>query len=203
LTLELVLVAVLLALLVLATAFLTIPLVVSLQASVGAGPTQGDVSVHWLGLRLLRRRIDDGGRAGGRDEEGRRPRKVDAPKMIRLLRDSVPSLMILLRAFRRSVSVRTLSAYVNVGLGDPAETATLAGYVWAFTRAVGLPPRASLVVKPDLDRPRLDGSVNAEVGVRLLPLVVGFLRAYSKRPFRTLIREARRTGERKGGTTAN
>jgi hypothetical protein len=199
LTLELVLIAVLLALLALATAFLTIPLTVSLRASVGAGSTRGEVSVRWLGLRLLRRRIGDGGRAGKKERDRTSP-KVDALKMIRLARESVPSLTILLRAFRRSVSVRKLSASLNVGLGDPAETATFTGYVWAFTRAANLRPGTSLVVEPDLDRPRLDGSVNAEVGVRLLPLVVGFLRAYSKRPFRSLIREARRA--REGGMTA-
>ena len=187
--LETVAVAILLALLLLVVGLLVIPFDVTFQASRTAASTEGEISIRWLGLRLLHRRI-----AGGIPApEVRKSRSSsDVWKMIRLARQSVPSLVILFRAFRRSVSIRKFSALVNLGLGDPAETALISGYFWAFSWAINLLPGTSIILKPDLDRPRLDGSARGELSIRLLPLAVGFLRAFTKKPFRALVREARR-----------
>lgn len=188
--LELIVAVVLLALFLLAAGFLTIPLRLSFSATLRGSSTEGELSVRWLGIRLLRRRIT----GGGAPERGR-PR-FNLVKMVRASIDSLPTLVMLLRAFRRSISVRSVSARVTFGLGDPAETAVVAGYIWAMSSVVDLPPNISLRVRPDLEKERLEGTAAGEVGVRLLPLAVAFAKAYTRRPFRTLVSEARRAGTR-------
>jgi hypothetical protein len=112
--------------------------------------------------------------------------------MLSLLRDAFPSLVGVLKGLQRAVRFRRLSIDVAFGIGDPAETAVLAGYLWSFAWAFELLPRSSLSLRPDLERARLDGTVSAELRVRMLPIVVAFLAAYTKKPFRRLIGEVRR-----------
>ena len=192
LILALILTLVVLAMVFLAAGFLLIPLSVSLQGSKTGASTTGEFSVHWLGIRLLRQKFPEAPSKTRRVPAGRR--RVDAAKMVRLLAESYPSLLILVRAFRKAVSFRSFSAFVNFGLGDPAETAVMCGYIWAVLWLLDYEPRISIAIKPDLMSTRFDGSVAAEAGVRLLPLVLAFLRAYRKRSFRALIGEARRSG---------
>ena len=188
--LETVVIVILLALLLLVIGFLVIPLNISFRATKTGDSMEGEVTIRWLGLRLIRRKTT--GASSTEETAEKKGRRVDVLKMIRLLADSGPALRILLGAFRRAISIRRLSARAIFGVGDPAETAILCGYAWSFTWALNLVPRVSLLVEPDMEELRLDGSVGGEVGVRLLPLVVGFLRAYLKRPFRMLMKEARR-----------
>jgi DUF2953 family protein len=190
LILETVVIVILLALLLLIIAFLVIPLNISFKATRTGDSTEGEVTIRWLGVRLIRRKTTGGPPAEKTPEKGHR--RVDFLKIVQLLGDSGPALRILLGAFRKAISIRRLSARAVFGVGDPAETAILCGYAWSFTWALNLIPRVSLVVEPDLEALRLDGSVGGEVGVRILPLLVGFLRAYLKKPFRMLIKEMRR-----------
>jgi hypothetical protein len=103
----------------------------------------------------------------------------------------MPSFRILLRALRRSISLRRLAVEVNLGLDDPAKTAELSGYVWSVSWLANLLPNTSFVVTPVFEGAKLEGSASASLRVTLLPLVAGFLGAYSKRPFRALLREVR------------
>jgi hypothetical protein len=185
----LVIAVILLALVLLLAGFLVIPLTISFRATVSAGSTEGELSVRWLGLRLLRRKI-----TGGRKRGQGRPQRFDPVRMIRAFLDSIPTLVMLLRAFGRAVSIRSLTARVTFGLGDPAETAVMAGYAWALSSVVNLLPGTSLSVTPDVERERFEGAMAGEVGVRLLPLAVAFVRAYTRKPFRTLMGEVRRGG---------
>jgi threonine/homoserine/homoserine lactone efflux protein len=184
---------VLLILSALALAGLLIPFDVTFEASKVGSYLTGGATVRWLGLTVWRskpRKLEAAGTA--ENEETRR--EFDVVRLLRiltLLRDSSSSLVTIAKAFRAAVSVRRVSIDIDFGLGDPAETALAIGYVWSVAWIINLAPRFSLAVRPDMERVRLDGSVAAQSRVRLLPLVVGFTRAYSHRSFRQLIREVR------------
>jgi hypothetical protein len=188
---------VILILLTLSAAVLLIPFDLTVEASKTETSVTSSVVVRWLGLRLWRRSIPGRGEKQERpeqEEEG--PDRLDllirAPRLISLFGDAAPSLVGILKGFGRAVRFRRLSIDVSFGVGDPADTAVLAGYLWSVAWALDLLPRTSLALHPDMERVRLDGSVSAELGVRLLPIAAAFLMAYTKRPFRRLLREVRR-----------
>src|SRR5580700_7136066 len=151
----------------------------------------GSVAIRWLGVRLLRRSM--AGKGEKQEPEAGRGRLdllARAPLLLSLLIDAAPSLIGIVKSFRRAVRFRRLSIDVAFGVGDPAETAVLAGYLWSVAWTFDLVPHASLSLRPDMERARLDGSVSAELGVRLMPIAGAFLIAYTKRPFRRLLKEA-------------
>jgi len=180
---------VLLVLLALFIAVLLIPFDLTVEASRAEASTKSRIVLRWLGVTLWRSRARK--KAGPKPgPEGFDPSRVLL--MLSLLRDAAPSLVDIFKSFHRGVRLRKLSIEVAFGVGDPAETAVLAGYLWSVAWAFDLVPRSSISLRPDLERVRLDGSVSAELGVRLLPIAAAFLMAYTKGPFRRLLREVRR-----------
>ncbi|MGA2198739.1 MAG: DUF2953 domain-containing protein [Nitrososphaerales archaeon] len=188
---------VLLSLLVLILSVLLIPFQVFLEASMTGTSAKSDIMVRWLGLTVWRTKPKKRRRESeqAKTTKKKKPRReFDVGRLLRmltLLRDSGSALAIIAGSIRRAVTIRRVSADVTFGLGDPAETALLAGYLWSVSWIPNLSPRISLSVRPDMERLRLDGSITAQSSVRLFPLVAGFLRAYSRRSFRLLIKEAR------------
>jgi hypothetical protein len=190
---------VILVLFALFAAVLLIPFDVTVEASMVQTSMRSSVIIRWLGIRLLRRDIPGKGKKRAKQAKqgqeagsSRLDLLARAPRLLSLLMDAAPSLVGILRSFGRAIRFRRLSMDVSFGVGDPADTAVLAGYLWSFAWALDLLPRTSLSLHPDMERARLDGYVSAELGVRLLPIVVAFLIAYTKKPFRRLIKEARK-----------
>jgi len=110
---------------------------------------------------------------------------------VRLLRESLPHLIGLLKSFARSVSVRRLSCDISLGLADPADTAAMSGYLWSLASVVNASPKCHLSVKPDFSSERLDGSIAVELKVRLLRIVAAFVGALTKKPVRKSFRGMR------------
>ena len=181
---------VLLVLLGLSTALLLIPFYVTVEASKAEALMTSRIVLRWLGITLWR------SKPGKRKERAKeRSNRFDLSRVLQMLSlfgDAFPSLVGVLKGLQRAVRFRRLSIDVAFGTGDPAETAVLAGYLWSVAWIFELLPRSSLSLRPDLERVRLDGSVSAELRVRMLPIAVAFLVAYTKKPFRRLIREMRR-----------
>ena len=189
---------VILVLFALFAAVLLIPFDLTVEASVAPTSMRSSVIVRWLGIRLLRRDIPGKGKKrakqakqGQEAESSRLDLLARVPRFLSLLVDAAPSLVGIFRSFGRAIRFRRLSIDVSFGVGDPADTAILAGYLWSFAWALDFMPRTSLSLHPDMERERLDGYISAELGVRLLPIVVAFLNAYTKKPFRRLVKEAR------------
>jgi Protein of unknown function (DUF2953) len=189
---------VILVLFALFAAVLLIPFDLTVEASMAQTSMRSSVIVRWLGIRLLRRDIP--GKEKKRAKQVKQGQEAGSsrldllarvPRLLSLLVDAAPSLVGILKGFGRAVRFRRLSIDVSFGVGDPADTAVLAGYLWSFAWALDFLPRTSLSLRPDMERARLDGYVSAELGIRLLPIVVAFLIAYTKKPFRRLVKEAR------------
>jgi len=187
---------VILVLFALFAAVLLIPFNLTVEASMAERSMTSSIVVRWLGIRLLRRntpgKVGEEGKQAPEQGRSRRDLVARGPRLLSLLVDAAPSLVGILRSFGRAVRFRRLSIDVSFGVGDPADTAVLAGYLWSFAWALDFLPRTSLSLRPDMERERLDGSVSAELGVRLLPIAQAFLMAYTKKPFRRLLREVRR-----------
>jgi len=177
---------------------LLIPFEVVFEGSRTGSFLESSIAIRWLGLTLRRVRPGSRGekskKAKPAKDQGSKKAGVDPRRVWRiftLLRDSTTPLAIIARSFGKGVSIRRVSIDVTFGLGDPAETALAAGYIWSVAWLLDRSTRISLAVHPDLDALRLDGSVFAQLRVRLLPLVSGFARAYLHGSFRALIREVR------------
>jgi hypothetical protein len=188
---------VLLSLAVVILALLLIPFQFFLEANMTASSTSGKIRIRWLGLTVWRTKPEEGaakpGEAGEhKEEETGKKHDIGRPlRILALIIDSRSALAIMARSFRKAVKIRRVSADVTFGLGDPAETALLAGYLWSVAWIPSLSPRISLSIRPDMESIRLEGWIMAQSSVRLLPLVAGFLRSYTQRSFRRLIKEVR------------
>ena len=178
-------------------ALLLIPFQFFLEASMTASSSRGNVRIRWLGLTVWRTKPQP---QAGKSEEESQAKEVEAGKeydisrplrILALIVDSRSALAIIAGSIRKAVSIRRVSVDVTFGLGDPAETALLAGYIWSVAWIPTLSQKISLSIRPDLETIRLEGSIMAQSSVRLFPLVTGFLRAYTRRSFRRLIKEVR------------
>jgi hypothetical protein len=174
-----------------AFAVLLIPFHVALTASVSMSASKFDFALSWLGLTLFRSSTRKSKKVKV-EEPTKREIDVGRPvRIISLVRSSLPAISILVRSFRRALRIHRLDADLTFGLGDPSDTALVAGYLWAIAWLFNQIPSVSLSFHPQFETTALDGSGRAEAKVTMLFLLVGFLRAYTKKPFRQLIKEIR------------
>ncbi|HXQ91667.1 MAG TPA: DUF2953 domain-containing protein [Nitrososphaerales archaeon] len=186
---------VLIILLLLVLAVLLIPFHVILTASVSQSSRVFNVALSWLGVTLWRTK-PTAPKEPKKEIKKEEPEKKELgiSRIVRILfslRDSIPALLVLVRSFRRALHVQRLDMNFTFGLGDPADTAILSGYLWSFAWILKFVPSVSFSFRPDFEMVGLDGAIKFEARVRMLFLVIGFLRAYSKKPFRRLIKEVR------------
>ncbi|MFI5420891.1 MAG: DUF2953 domain-containing protein [Nitrososphaerales archaeon] len=171
---------------------LLIPFTVNLGGSVSLEkPAKLDLSVSWLGLTFWRSK-----------EKKKAPEKKPPPekkgfdvkggiRILSLVRDSIPSFVILGRYAKKATHIQNLNLDLTFGLGDPAETAEAAGYLWSVVGVLNALPPVSISLTPNVQEFDFDGELGMKARIRALFLVVGFLRAYMKKPFRLLIMEVR------------
>jgi hypothetical protein len=183
---------VLICLITLIAAFLLIPFQLNFETTGSLSSVKVNVKLSWLGITLWRNKPS---KQEEKKKQSKKKEKVDASRFIQMasaFREAIPSLAIIVRSARKAISFRMLHADFAFGLGDPVDTATLAGYLWSFVWAFNQIPKVSLSFLPDFKRLRLDGTLKADASVRMFYVVSGFLRACSKKPFRKFIREVRR-----------
>ncbi len=178
-------------------ALLLIPFQFFLEANMTSSSTGGSIRIRWLGVTVWRTKPEKGAEVpeeASRAGEPEERREYDIGRLLRILTlilESRSSLVMLAGSMRKAVRIHRASIEIAFGLGDPAETAVFAGYLWSVAWIPSLSPRISLSIRPDMERIRLEGSIIAQSSVRLFPLVTGFLRAYTRSSFRRLIKEAR------------
>jgi len=186
---------VLLILVILISAVLLIPFRVVLDASFSLEATKINLGLSWLGMTLWQNKPSTKAeKKTKKEEEPKKQKGIGVGKIFRtfsLFRESIPAVMILARSGERALNIRRMDLQLAFGSGDPAETAVLAGYFWGFSWVLNRIPRVSIAFRPVLDSTLLNGTLSTEVRVRAWPLVIGFLRAYLKKPFRQLIKEVR------------
>jgi Protein of unknown function (DUF2953) len=185
---------VLIVIVLLVAAVLLIPFRVVLNASASLTTRNADIAISWLGLTLWRSKPTkpkEPKKAEGEKKRGERSDVGRLFRMVSLVRESIPAITIIARSIKRATHVRRLTMDFKFGFDDPADTAEFAGYLWSFAWILNIVPSVNLSIRPEFGAISLDGSVKADARVRMLYIVFGFLRAYTKRPFRRLVKEAR------------
>jgi hypothetical protein len=183
---------VLIFLIVLVSAILLIPFRVVLYATFSPETTKANVALSWVGLTLWRNKPSSKPKKPKEKKpQKKQPSPGSALSNFSLFRESLPAFMIIGRSARRAFNIRRMDLRFAFGSGDPAETAMLAGYLWSILWIVNLIPRVSIAFQPVFETEELNGTLNIEVKIRALPLVIGFIHAYTKKPFRQFIKQAR------------
>jgi hypothetical protein len=171
---------------------LLIPFTVDLAGSIAfQKPTKLDLSISWLGLTFWRYK-----------EKKKAPERKPPPKkkgfdveggirILSLARDSIPSFVILGRYAKKATHIKNFKLDLTFGMGDPVTTAEAAGYLWSFVPILNTLPSVSISVSPNVQEFDFDGELGMKARIRTIYLVVGFLKAYMKKPFRLLIKEVR------------
>jgi hypothetical protein len=185
--------AILILIFLITASLLLIPFHVYLQLHKTGPLTEGDISVSLLGLTLIRRRVAPEERRKERPPvEKKKPKRRPTSETISLLWESFPHLPRIIRTFMKSLSVERFSCDVVIGLGDPADTGFVTGILWSLASMLNVLPRIRLSIVPDFAARLLDGSVMAELRVRLLWIAVAITMALMNRPVRRLFLAMRR-----------
>lgn len=188
--------------------FLLIPLKLSLNLKKHGSQIKGKFSLIWLGIRVFSREIpeekdedekekikkDEDEKKEIEKEEKDKKDKYNVDRILKILNlflDAWPHIHRLLVTIYYSFSLEKFSLNLTMGLESPADTAMFTGYIWAFTNPLTALTPIHVLVTPEFNRRVLDGDLQMDVKLKLFWIVVEAIRAYTKKPVRELIKEAR------------
>ncbi len=158
----------------------------------------GNFKLTWMRLKLIQREIPP--KEGEKKAEEKPEEKPEEktkfdikriPKIISLLMDSWQYIQRILNAFLKSTSIERINFDLIIGLGDPVNTAMVSGCLWSVVPLVNVIPNTYFSIEPDFINVGLKGRLEADIKIRLLWIVIEFIRALTKKPVRMLIGELR------------
>ena len=163
---------------------------------------KGTFRLSWLKLKLIQREIPPEKQAQKKENEdgNKEPKKEDGtkfeinriPKILSLLVESLPHLERVFNSFLKSTSFEIFSLNLTLGLGDPADTAMVSGYFWAASSLLNMIPNAHISLEPDFLNKRIEVDATLKIKIRLFWIIVELIRAFTKKPVRTLFNELRK-----------
>ncbi|AUB56611.1 hypothetical protein BK008_09175 [Methanobacterium sp. MZ-A1] len=177
--------------------FLLIPLKFSLDLKKNGSEIKGHFILKFLGIRIFSKEIPGDEKGQDDKEEDKKEGKKDEfdlkriLKILKLVKNSWPHLYRLIIVFYHSVNLEKFSLNMTLGMESPADTALFTGYIWSFTYPLNAITRIHAVITPDFQRRVLDGDLQVDVTLKLFWIVAEAIRAYTKKPVRELIQEAR------------
>ena len=177
--------------------FLLIPLKFSLDLKKNGSEIKGHFILKFLGIRIFSKEIPGDEKGQDDKEEDKKEGKKDEfdlkriLKILKLVKNSWPHLYRLIIVFYHSVNLEKFSLNMTLGMESPADTALFTGYIWSFTYPLNAITRIHAVITPDFQRRVLDGDLQVDVSLKLFWIVAEAIRAYTKKPVRELIQEAR------------
>lgn len=187
---------ILIILLIIIIGILVIPFQVSMELYREGRINQGYLKIKWIGIRIINRKIDIGPSKKKKEKKkDDNKSKFDfkrIPKIITLLEESLPYLINIFKAFLKSINVKRISIDSIIGFNDFVDTVKISGYLWAIAPMINLLPNTYFSVEPDFHKERIDGSFLFKLKIRLLPVATAFLKALTKKPFRSLLGELRK-----------
>lgn len=186
---------ILIILLILIIGILVIPFQISMQLYREGNINQGYLKVKWFKIRIINRKIGTSSPKKKKKEKEKKGSKIDfkrIPKIITLAERSLPYITNIFKAFIKSTKIKEIYLYSIFGLDDFVETVKISGLIWSVAPLINLLPNTQFSVEPDFHGERLDGSYILKLKMKLYPLVSAFLRALTKKPFRSLLSELRK-----------
>ena len=177
--------------------FLLIPLKFSLNLKKNGSEIKGHFILKFLGIRIFSKEIPGDEKDQDDKEEEKKEDKKDKfdlkriLKILKLVKNSWPHIYRLINAFYRSVNLEKFSLNMTLGMESPADTALFTGYIWSVTYPLNAITRIHAVITPDFQRRVLDGDLEIDISLRLFWIVAEAIRAFTKKPVRELVQEAR------------
>lgn len=153
----------------------------------------GYLRVKWLKFKIIDRKIIP--EPSKEKKKKKEKRKFDIkriPQIISLFMESLPYIINIFEAFLKSISIERISLNSIVGLGNSADTAMVGGFLYSVAAVLSVIPNIYFSVEPDLQNERLEGSLKVKLKLKLLWIVLEFLKALTKKPFRSLLGELRK-----------
>jgi len=133
-----------------------------------------------------------------RERKQREKPKAEGKKvteLMRLLPQSAPHLMKLIRVLMKSTSIGSVSCDATIGLSDPSDTGMLFGYFMAFRPVLRRIDRLKISLNPVFDRQILEGWLRASVRIRYpIRIIAAAIGMFTKKPVRHLVKTMRQFG---------
>lgn len=193
-------ITILLILILILICILVIPFNISLNFNVNGLKVNGNFKLTWMKIKLVQKEFPD-----KKDKEKKKTEKKEKKeeekqkfdmwrlkKIISLLYESSPYLMRIFTAFLKSTRFENFYIKLTLGLGSPYDTAIVSGYLYALMPLLNLIPKICFSFEPDLLNERLNATINLKVSIRLFWIVFESLRAFIKKPVRSLLNELRK-----------
>lgn len=175
-----------------------VPFNIFLKLKIGGLEIKGYFKLTWIKIRLFQREFPDKNKGDNEKKEIKEENKKQKfdfrrlPQIISLLYESSSHLIRVFNAFLKSTYFEKLSLNLTLGLGDPVNTAMISGYLWAAASLLNTIPKANLSIEPDFLNERVEGNIIIKIRVRLFWIVIESLRAFTKKPVRSLLNEIRK-----------
>jgi hypothetical protein len=178
-------------------AFLLIPFHISLFLSKKNNSVKGNFKLKCIGLTIYKSPIPPKEKKEKKKEKKKKKDKdwdlERIEKVLNLIFDSWPHFYRILTSIMRSIHIEKLSVSLIFGLESPADTAIVTGYIWAFLESTRylIPIPLNISINPDLDKKIMDGTLDFELKIRFIRIATEILRAFTKKPVRSLLWEMR------------
>jgi len=193
-----ILLIIILVILIIIASILLIPFHVILKFGNKGLKFDGFIKITWIRIRILQRALPPEEEKKEEKKEGAEEKKTKAEwnldrvvKVINLFLDALPHFEKIFQAVIRSVNLERFWLYIRFGLDSPVDTAQIAGIFWSIASVINVIPRVSVNMSPEFFQTKLNGSFELEFRIRLFWIVFEGIRAFTKKPVRSLINEIR------------
>ena len=177
-----------------------IPFHISLNLNNNGLDYNGYFKVTWLRIRILRKEIPikEEEKEEKKEEKKEVEEKAKAEwtlnriiKIFNLFLESMPYFENILYALLRFITIEKLKLNLALGMDSPVDTAQMAGFFWSLLPTVNLIPKVSIHMNPVFMKSTFEGNLDFEVKIRLFWIALEGIKAYTKKPVRSLINEVR------------
>ncbi|MGC9516528.1 MAG: DUF2953 domain-containing protein [Methanomicrobiales archaeon] len=188
-------VALLLIILFFVISILVIPLHITFELFKSDSKVNGFFRVTWIRIKLFQRIIPSPEKpTEEKKEEKKKKEKTDFNKILNIFNDFIEALpylnRILFQVFR-SITIEYIKVRIKLGFQSSADTAVMTGYLWSLAAILKFIPKISFFVKPDFQNERLDFSFKIKFKLKLIGIVLEFIKAFMKKPVRIFIKDLR------------
>ena len=197
-----ILAAIIIVIILILTLILVVPFHISIYFQKKSLKINGNVSVSWMKLRIFKRNWPEkkedekkeDEKLVDKEEPEKKKTKFNVRKLLKTLNlflEALPHLERIIYAFFRSTYFEKFSLNLKLGFYSPTDTAKVAGYFWSIGSVVNVIPNVYLTFVPDFQEEIVDGNGEFEFKLRLFYIAAESIRALTKKPVRTFIRELR------------
>ena len=185
---------IILIILIVITGILVVPFHIYMNVYNTGFKIKGTFRLTWVKLKLIQREIPPEKQSPKKEnEKENESEKSNILKILSLLIESWPYLERVFNSFLKSTSFEIFSLDLTLGLGDPADTAIVSGYLWAASSVLNIIPKAYISLEPDFLNEKIEVDATLKIKIRLFWIVVEIIRAFTKKPVRALFKELRET----------